>query len=79
VLASFEAGIVEEMTMILNYQDRTMKFSHEQEMWVVLRFMFGNDVALSPLRQNDQEAYRKVLPVGKRSEATLYFLPGEEW
>jgi len=67
------------VTMIVNYDDRTMSFNHEQDMMVVLRFMFGNDVCLGPLRENDQDAYRSIYRPGHQPEATVYFDAGEEF
>ena len=65
--------------MIVNYDDRTMRFSCEQDMWPVLKFMFGNDVCLGPLRENDQDAYRSIYRPGKQPEAKVYFDAGEEF
>ena len=65
--------------MLLNYQDRTMRFEHEQELMRVLRFMFGHEVGLSALRENDQEAFRYVFAPSQEIVATVYFDPGEEF
>jgi hypothetical protein len=69
--------------MTLEYNGRSMRFNHEQDLFRVLRFMFGCDVNLLPIRTDARNGdtcfVRDVEDEDRDLVAVVRFDLGEEF